>query len=781
MPLSDRYTVLSSAVRIANSGKLSYEARLQGIIGLIYRSLPLRSVAIYLVDEDRRYLTLKITDNIHALPLGCCIPFGEGIAGRCAQGKVTVSLDSEAAHPEEWRSGAEAGFVAFPLMDDGRLFGVLSLGTRERDWLAKADRAQLDDLVAVLAGVVNSFIISQWAQRRTVMMEQIADLVKILNRSLPPDLLLPQILQASHRATDSCCTVLRLFPNEDGIPDGIFHKVKPPFHDQIPTFFQIEESCHERVAATGFSLLATDLIADEDIPPSYISVPLLFESRHMGTLTFFGKSGEGASAGNYNEEERELFFNLATLMANALESGANYRKMVLLTRKNQEKVRELLLLYRVGKIMLSTIKLDELISLVLSALTAGPTPYFDRAMLYLIDERGESIQGIFGVTRESVGEGVLLHDEDEECPWCHPGELQDILERQSASLFCAEVRSTRLPLDPLKNICSRAVLEKRVIHVTDVTKEKIIDRGMVAQYGGSEFVASPLIAKDQVIGILLVDNALSGRGVTEDELRFLQLFSHQAGTAVENSILYNRLEAANRQLSETQERLIQGERLAAIGEMAASIAHEVKGPLVSIGGFARRLNRKAHPESDEWRCADTIVREVARLENLLTDILSYSKKNTICYTECSIVDIVEESLELVASSFQENRISIRKELDRGLPLFLGDSQQLKQVFFNLFMNAQEAMKGDGEIEIMVRAATLDGGQAVEVVTSDSGKGIPPEILRNIFSPFFTTKATGTGLGLPIVHRIITNHLGRIDVGNRSAGGAVFTVTLPLHS
>jgi two-component system, NtrC family, sensor histidine kinase HydH len=780
MPLSDKYAVLSSAVRISNSGKLPYEVRLQGIVDLIFRSFPLCSVAIYLVDEDRRYLTLKISDRVQALPTGCCIPFGEGVAGRCAQERVTVVLDGDDVHPDEWRSGDEACFVALPLLDDCRLFGVLSLGTLAHDWFALADRTLLDDLVAVLAGIVNSYILTLRSDRRTIMMEQISDLVKILNRSLHPDVLVPQILQASHRVTDSCCTMLRLFPNDDGIPDGVFHKVKFRFRDQLETFLQIEANCHGRVAATGFPLLATDLISDEEIPPSYISVPLLFESRPMGTLTFFGKVGELGPPGNYNEEERELFFNLATLMANALESGANYRKMVLLARKNQDKVRELLLLYRVGKSMLSTINFNELISLVLSALTAGPTPYFDRAMLYLIDDKGQTIEGTFGVTRETVGEGVLLHDEEEECLWCHPAGVQQILDRQSSSEFCVEVKKSKLPLDPLRNICSLAVVEKRVIHVPDITREKIIDRGFVEQYGGSEFVVAPLIAKDQVIGLLLVDNALSGRTVTEDEIRFLQLFSHQAGTAIENSLLYGRLEAANRQLGETQERLIQGERLAAIGEMAASIAHEVKGPLVSIGGFARRLIRKAVPESDEWRCADTIVREVARLENLLTDILSYSKKNTICYASCSMVETLEESLALVAHSFQENRIVVRKELAQDLPFFLGDCQQLKQVFFNLFINAQEAIKGDGEVEVRAFSTQLAGCPAVAVVVSDSGKGIPPEILRNIFVPFFTTKATGTGLGLPIVHRIITNHMGRIDVGNGPGGGAVFTVILPLH-
>ena len=113
-------------------------------------------------------------------------------------------------------------------------------------------------------------------------------------------------------------------------------------------------------------------------------------------------------------------------------------------------------------------------------------------------------------------------------------------------------------------------------------------------------------------------------------------------------------------------------------------------------------------------------------------------------------------------------------------MFLGDSQQLKQVFLNLFMNAQEAMKGGGEIEVTVRASQLDTIPAISVSVSDTGRGIPQEILQNIFNPFFTTKATGTGLGLPIIHRIVTNHLGRIDVSNRPTGGAVFIVTLPLH-
>lgn len=780
MHLSDSYSVLSSAVRIANSGKLSYEARLQAIIELITNSLLIQSATIYLIDEDRRHLTRKISDRIHASASSCCIPFGEGIAGRCAQDKILLTQNALAVHADEWYTDSIHEFTAFPLLDGGRLYGVLTLGTGACGGLCEADLNLLEDLVTVLTGVVNSSAAAQLSDRRTLMMEQFADLVKTLNRSLNPDELVPQLLQVTHRVTDACCTVMRLLPNDDGIPSGIFHKVKFSFRNWVGTFIDIEESCHCKVFSTGQPLLAVDLIADEDIPPSYISVPLLFESRPMGVLTFFGKSHDGNTLCNYNEEERELFFNLATLMANALESGANYRKMVSLTHANQEKVKELLVLYRVGKVMLSTLKLNELISLVLTALTTGPDALFDRAMLFLIDEKNHILKGIFGVSGNDVEEGLLLHDDHQTCAWCLPGGTSEMLGRLTDTEFCTKVRKSQLPLDPLKNVSSQAVLEKRIIHIPDANQELIVDRTMVDIFGSNEFIVAPLIAKDQPIGVLVVDNALNRRNVTDDEIRFLHLFSNQAGTAIENSILYSRLEAANRELSDAQERLIQGERLTAIGEMAASIAHEVKGPLVSIGGFARRLVRKLQPSSDEWRCADTISREVSRLENLLTDILSYSRKATICYTDCSVFDIIEESLTLVSHSFTEHKISVRKHFDNKLTTFLGDSQQLKQVFFNLFMNAQEAMKDGGEIVISVTSARMDTTPAICVRISDSGKGIPPEILPNIFNPFFTTKATGTGLGLPIIHRIIINHQGRIDVANSPEGGASFNIILPLH-
>jgi two-component system sensor histidine kinase HydH len=160
-------------------------------------------------------------------------------------------------------------------------------------------------------------------------------------------------------------------------------------------------------------------------------------------------------------------------------------------------------------------------------------------------------------------------------------------------------------------------------------------------------------------------------------------------------------------------------------------------------------------------------------------VLLFSKKATICYTDCNINDIIEDALTIVAPALEESRIRIAKHYPRTTNPFHGDCQQLKQVFLNLFFNAQEAMKNGGQLAITVAASRLNGSKALSVKVADSGGGIPPEVLHNIFNPFYTTKESGTGLGLSIVNRIVTNHGGKIHVNNHAGIGVEFNVIIPL--
>jgi signal transduction histidine kinase len=280
------------------------------------------------------------------------------------------------------------------------------------------------------------------------------------------------------------------------------------------------------------------------------------------------------------------------------------------------------------------------------------------------------------------------------------------------------------------------------------------------------------------LGVLVVDNPESREEIAPDRLRFLEIFVNLAGAAMENSMLLNRLETAHQNLRETQERLIQGEKMAVLGEMAASVAHELRNPLVAIGGFAQRLNRIA-TGAREKEYAAIVAREVQRMETMLANILDFSRKEMLCFTECHIPRVIEEALALEYDTMLRGSVELVTEIAESLPTIQGDEQKLRQVMINLIANARQAMSAGGVLTLRAYRTTLRGDEAVTVEVEDTGGGIPADILRNIFNPFFTTKEGGTGLGLPISHRIVEQHRGRIEVQNR-AKGAVFILRLPVR-
>jgi signal transduction histidine kinase len=515
-----------------------------------------------------------------------------------------------------------------------------------------------------------------------------------------------------------------------------------------------------------------DLVRESDIDQTEEEAGRLLVAR------FFDHLEIGLLAGwtekKYQEEIRRLNTGLERRVA--LRTAQLNR----LQKENDKKLQELSFLYRMSNTMLSTIQLNKLAHLILSALTSGETPLFDRAMLFLINERSATMQGMLGITRETSS-GLISPDADPANILASRWDMADeVMSRQRDSEFSRRVRESRLELNRKRNAASRAVLGKKLMFIPDTSKAKRIDHEFVRRFGITSFAIAPLIAKENVIGLIVVDNNLSTRRISRDDLRFLQLFANQAGMAIENSILYNRLEDANRNLREARENLLQRERLSTIGEMAAGIAHEIKGPLVSIGGFARRLERHLSARSAEKDHASTIVREVERLEKMLTDILSFSRKTTICYSCFDIRDIVEESLSIIADALNEQRITVVRSYPHGAISLLGDCHQMKQVFLNLLINSLEAMPGGGELRITIAPARLSGARAVSVKVADSGGGIPIELLGSIFISFFTTKEAGTGLGLPIASRIVANHGGKIHVTNEPGIGAEFNVILPLN-
>ena len=224
-----------------------------------------------------------------------------------------------------------------------------------------------------------------------------------------------------------------------------------------------------------------------------------------------------------------------------------------------------------------------------------------------------------------------------------------------------------------------------------------------------------------------------------------------------------------------EDRVLQSERLAAVGNTVAHIAHEIKNPLLIIGGFARQLLKAPGFDDQARRKLSIMAEEVSNLEEMVAEMRDFVRRPPTQKRPGQIAAVVAEALELFQDTFKEHHIQVRRVEETPLPPVTFDPQQVHQVLINLFKNALEAMPKGGEITITSRVK----GDKVEISVTDTGVGLAPEVAGNIFQPYFTTKAKGTGLGLAICQNIIQEHGGCIFADSAPGQGATFTIQLPL--
>jgi two-component system sensor histidine kinase PilS (NtrC family) len=222
-----------------------------------------------------------------------------------------------------------------------------------------------------------------------------------------------------------------------------------------------------------------------------------------------------------------------------------------------------------------------------------------------------------------------------------------------------------------------------------------------------------------------------------------------------------------------EEQVRRADRLAAVGKLAAGMAHEIRNPLASMSGSIQVLRLELVTASAEHRrLMDIVVRETDRLNELITDFLLFARPGAPRREAVDLAGVIEETAALAARG-RAGQVVVETRVAGPLAV-AGDPRELRQVFWNLLVNAEQAMPRGGRVEI--RAQAVPGG--VEVTVRDSGEGIAAKDLPRIFDPFFTTKPNGTGLGLAIVHRIVQSHGGTIDVASRPGVGTTFTLRLP---
>jgi signal transduction histidine kinase/PAS domain-containing protein len=444
--------------------------------------------------------------------------------------------------------------------------------------------------------------------------------------------------------------------------------------------------------------------------------------------------------------------------------------------ESEKTVHKLLLLQKLGDVMQGTLHLDKLLHLILTCVTSGYAFGFNRAMLFLVNKEHNVLNGKLAVGPSSRKEANQIWKELSS----KYNSLEDIFKDLDFSHnidtpFNTMVKLMVYSLADTNEVVVSCTKEKKPIIIKDALNDPRVTHEFRKTLGVNEFVCVPLIAKNEPIGVIVADNIYTTEPISDDRVSTLTMFVNQAALAIENAETYKRLEDKINQLTETQQKLISSERLATIGSMSSYVAHEIRNPLVTIGGFAKTLSRFTFTDPKIKANIDVIIEEVAHLEKILNNITDFGKPSKPEKIDTHICEVMESTCRLMENYFQEKNINVHKEFETNVPAISVDRTQIKQVFLNMLMNAVEAMPDGGNLGIKIRL----GIESIEIDIADSGKSIPEEILQYIFDPFFTTKPNGTGVGLSISLKIIKDHGGNIEAKSISGKGTTMLLTLPI--
>jgi len=281
--------------------------------------------------------------------------------------------------------------------------------------------------------------------------------------------------------------------------------------------------------------------------------------------------------------------------------------------------------------------------------------------------------------------------------------------------------------------------------------------------------AIPIILKEKLIGLVVLGRKVSQKDYTNEEIEMMDAFSNQASLAISRALIYRDMSLKDRQI-------MQSEKMASLGELAAGIAHEIRNPLAIIAGSAETLKKREERETRE-EMIGYIVEESERINAMITNFLNFAKPKEPELASCDIVEVIQKTIQLIFPQARTQNVEVVGEFPQK-PLYIEvDPELIQHAIMNIELNALEAMEQGGVLRINV--IPNQGGRVV-IKFSDTGRGIPPKISGKIFDPFFTTKEGGTGLGLSIAHTIVESHGGTLTNTSNEGRGATFTMSLPIR-
>ncbi len=293
-------------------------------------------------------------------------------------------------------------------------------------------------------------------------------------------------------------------------------------------------------------------------------------------------------------------------------------------------------------------------------------------------------------------------------------------------------------------------------------------------------IIHPLQVGNELLGIIAISRIKNQTPFNQVDLRCATVFSSQISQAIYNAKIFGRLEATIKELKETQQQLVQSEKLAAMGQLAAGVAHELNNPLTGINGFAELLLDDPNLSQQQKKDLETIHEQSWRCRTIIQNLLKFSRRKEFKKEKLDPILLLKSTLELIQYEFTTSGIKISENIPSVLPAIYGDVGQLQQVFINLITNARQAIENTRSPQLTIEAGLRN--DSIYVQFKDNGPGISKEILGKVFDPFFTTKPVGkgTGLGLSICYGIIQEHQGSLTVESEVGKGTIFTVEIPIY-
>lgn len=393
----------------------------------------------------------------------------------------------------------------------------------------------------------------------------------------------------------------------------------------------------------------------------------------------------------------------------------------------EKRVRDLSTLFEIGDTTDTALELDELFQKIIKTLADRMGVYRGTLRIWEADELVKKVEAVFGLTEAELRRGT-------------DSQIDLIQQQVLQSGQPIGVPHSRTPLEQIEFPDAKSVQSKDPI----------------------AFWCVPVVVDEKIVGTLTIDKA-SDEFSIEDDIRILTIIA---------AIVAQRVK-----IQQMIDSLVQSERLATLGKLATTVAHEVRNPLGGIRGAAQLLQLEGESNSEIQEYIQVIIKEVDRLNRVVEQLLVSGNPRTAGVKPTDIGDLIDNSLSICQPELVRDNICVEKYFDDDYPPVSVNGDGMTQVLLNLFRNAIESMQ-DGGI-LTVRTVYNATNQVLQIYIKDTGRGIPSDVASRLFDPFYTTKQKGTGLGLAISQQIVEEHDGTIEVDVTEPQGATFIITLPV--